>query len=343
MAYQDMEQLGGVTGGGAGVDVMTATAGGLVANGGGTVAQRLMASGFRVEALRTNGVLLPREWEYFDNVVVDIIRQNLVAVKEIMSRGLIYNLPNALGVMTLEWQQVLDDLEDAEITMSGLNEATKDRQQYGTLTMPIPIIHKEFFYNVRFLEAARRAGRRVDTVHAEVATRKVAERVEKLLFSGLTIAGGTIYGLMTHPNRNTGSVSAGWATATGAQIVTDVIAMMTIMAQKVMSGPFVLFIPLTVAAHLGDDYKANSDKTILERLMAIPGLTKIVTTSYLTGNNVLLVQMTSDVVQMVDGIQPTMVEWESKGGFEFNFKIIAILLPRIRASGNGFSGIVHFS
>jgi hypothetical protein len=109
------------------------------------------------------------------------------------------------------------------------------------------------------------------------------------------------------------------------------------------SGPWVLFIPLAAAAHFGDDYKANSDRTIWDRVMAIPGIDRIVATPRLTGNTALLVQMSSDVVQMIDGLQPTMVEWETKGGFEFNYKIIAIMLPRVRATGNLKSGIVHFS
>lgn len=311
----------------------------------GSVAQRLLQSGGNFNALRTNGVLLRDEWKAFDNVVVDITRENLVAVAEVMNRGLVYNLPNALGSLTLEWQELLDDLVEAEVSMSGLNEATKDRLSFGTRQMPIPIIHKEFFYNLRFLEAARRHGRAVETDHATIATRKVAEKIEGILFTGLAISTsqGVIYGLLNHPDRQTGSTTADWDTATGAQIVSDAVAMLNKMATSYMVGPYVLFIPLTAAAHLGEDYKAESDRTIMERLMALPGINRIVATPKLTGGTVLLVQMTSDVVQMVDGLQPMMVEWETRGGFEFTFKIIAIMVPRIRSSGNKKSGIVHYS
>lgn len=333
---------GGVATGDAGTDIITVNGDGFAANG--SVAQRLLASGGDFMALRTNGVLLRDEWKAFDNAIVDITRENLVAVAEVMNRGLIYNLPNALGSLTLEWQEILDDLVEAEVSISGLNEATKDRISYGTRSMPIPIIHKEFFYNLRFLEAARRHGRAVETDHAQLAARKVSEKVEGALFNGINIAQsqGVIYGLLNHPDRNTGS-GVNFGTATGEQIVAQVIAMLGVQATNFMNGPFVLFIPLTAAAHLGDDYKANSDKTIWERLMALPLLSKIVATAKLTGTTVLLVQMTSDVVQMVDGMQPTMVEWETRGGFEFNFKVIAIWLPRVRSSGNKKSGIVHYS
>jgi uncharacterized linocin/CFP29 family protein len=334
---------GGVSGGAAGTDVLTANSNGFSATG--TVAQRLLQSGGDFGALRSNAVLLRDEWKAFDNTVVDITRESLVGVAEIMDRGLVYDLPNAMGSLTLEWQEVLDDLVDAEVSMSGLNEATKDRLSFGTRAMPIPIIHKEFFYNLRFLEAARRNGRQVETDHAAVATRKVAEKIEGILFSGLTIAQsqGVIYGLLNHPNRNTGSATGAWATMTGVQIVGDVIRMIQALVNVYMTGPWVLFVPLAAAGHFGDDYKTESDRTIWDRVRAIPGIDRIVATPKLTGNAALLVNMTSDVIQMIDGMQPTMVEWETRGGFEFNFKIVAIMLPRIRASGNLKSGIVHFS
>ncbi len=334
---------GGVTPGHAEVDTLNFSTNG--ASAGGNVAMRLLQSGGDFNALRTNAVLLRDEWKAFDNVVVDITREKLVAVSEFMSRGLTYELPNAMGVMTLEWQELLDDLVDAEVTMTGLNEATKDRMSYGTRSMPIPLIHKEFFYNLRHLEAARRNGRAIDTDHAAIATRKVAEKVESILFTGLTVASssGVIYGLTNHPHRETGGSALNWLTATGEQIVTEVINMLAVMSGNNMDGPFVLFIPLTYSARLGDDYKAASDRTIFERLMAIPQISKIVATPKLAGPNKLLIQMTSDVAQIVDGMQPTMVEWETRGGFEFTFKIVAIMLPRVRSSGNQVSGIVHFS
>lgn len=345
MDYSNTLTSGGIVAGDAGVETITVNGSGFT--GGGNVAQRLLASGGNWNALRTNAVLLRDEWKAFDNTIVDITRENLVAVAEVMNRGLVYPLPNALGSLTLEWQELLDDLVEAEISMSGLNEATKDRMSFGTRSMPIPIIHKEFFYNLRFLEAARRNGRSVETDHAAIATRKVAERIEGILFNGLSIAGsqGTIYGLLNHPDRNTSSAGVDWTNpaTTGEDIVSQVIAMKAVHSANYMMGPFVLFIPLTAADNLGDDYKANSDRTIWERLMAIPGINRIVATPKLTGSTVLLVQMTSDVVQMVDGLQPTMVEWETKGGFEFNFKVIAIMLPRVRSSGNKKSGIVHWT
>lgn len=358
------ELTGGQVGQVASIDVMQSLGDGRTAVSG-TVGQRLLASDFNINVLRpsagdadnidlsvnaanftTNAVLMDQEWRSFDNVVQQVARERLPAVTDIISRGLVYNLPNALGVMDLQWERVKGDLVDAEVTMSGLPEATKDRMETELVRMPIPLFHKEFFYNLRHLAAARRHGRELDTEHASVASRKISELIEYTLFNGLTIAGSTIYGLATEPNRKTLSVTANWATtATGEQIVSDIIRMIdtATKAPNNMDGPFTLYIPWSVAARFGNDYKANSDKTIEQRIREIPGLAGIQWTNRLSGTSALLVQMTSDVVQMINGIQPTMVEWESHGGFQHNFKIIAIMLPRVRSNGWQQSGIVHIS
>lgn len=347
---------GGQVGVSAGVDVMQSSGDGRTFTSG-TVGSRLLASNFDYNVLRpcatgvnanglsVNGVLLENEWRLFDRTVQDVARERLPVVTDLIQRGLTMALPNAMGVMDIQWEQIKGDLLDAEVTMSGLPDARADRMEYETVNMPIPLFHKEFFYNLRHLAAARRNGRNVDTDHAAVATRKVAEKIEQVLFSGLTIAGGNIYGLLTHPLRKTYSLTASWLTATGEQIIADVLQLVNraTSAPNNMEGPFILYVPAAVGARFGEDYKANSDKTILSRLKEIPGISNIMWTNRLSGTNVLLVQTTSDVVQMIDGIQPTMVEWESHGGFQHNFKVIAIMIPRVRSNGWSQSGIVHGS
>src|SRR5213075_3029131 len=103
---------------------------------------------------------------------------------------------------------------------------------------------------------------------------------------------GTVYGYTNYTNRNTGSVSANWATtATGAQFVADLLAMIGKAQADHMYGPYLLYVPGPVLVRMGDDYKTNSDRTILERMLAIPGIEAILPSDDLTGTNVLLIQM----------------------------------------------------
>jgi uncharacterized linocin/CFP29 family protein len=320
------------------------TPGGNGLQGSGSVAQRLLQSGFKASSLRSNLVLRKDEWILLDRAIVQIARTRLIGVGDLVSRGLTYPIANALGVTRLEWQ-TMSDITPAEVSMSGIKEAEYDRPEFALTGMPIPIIHKDFTINLRTLESSRRSGQPLDTVTAALAGRVVAEKTESILFSGYTGLGtnNLIYGYTTAPQRNTGSVSASWATATGTQIVTDVLAMIQKAVDDNMYGPYVLYVPASAFTHMGDDFKANSDRTILERILAIPGISAIRPTKDLAAPNVILVQMTSDVIELIDGIQPMMVEWESHGGFVMHFKILAIMVPRIRNDQANQSGIVHYS
>jgi uncharacterized linocin/CFP29 family protein len=288
--------------------------------------------------------LLRDEWKQFDDTVMQVARERLATLQYFLGRGLRYNLPNALGTMTLEWEQMVGDLVDAEVTMSGLNEATKDRLGFTNVSMPIPIFHKEFFYNLRHLEAARRNGRNVETNHAQEATRKVAELIERTIFNGLTIAGGNIYGLTTHPNRKTVAMGTSWTTDTGPNIVADVNAAIDLLAlpPNNMEGPYVLFVARAHRNNMLTDFKADGDDTILERVQGIEEISDVFFTNRLT-SGALLVQLTSDVFEIVDGLAPTLVEWDSHAGFQHNFKLFAIQLPRVRSTGDLQTGIAHIS
>ena len=95
---------------------------------------------------------------------------------------------------------------------------------------------------------------------AEKAGRVVAEKIEDMLWNGYTGLGSnnTIYGYRTTPNRNTGSVTATWVTATGAQILADVLAMIQKAQDDHMYGPYVLYVPIAAMTNMGNDFKTEA-------------------------------------------------------------------------------------
>lgn len=325
------------------VDLITPGGGTTMKGGDAGTAMKLLASGFNTDCLRTNEVLLKDEWIQFDNKVVQIARQRLVGVGDLLSAGLSTPLANPLGHTRVEWQK-MSDMDPAEVSMSGVTQGRNDRLEFDLEGVPVPIIHKDFNINIRALHASRNGGLPLDTTQAELAARLVSEKVEEMLFVGaasIKIQNSTIYGYKTAPNRNTGTVY-NWSSATGDQIVEDILEMISALYADKMYGPFVFYIPLTWFVALSDDYKAASDKSILSRVKEIPGVQDIRPSENLT-NEVVAVQMTSDVVDMIDGMQPTTLMWESHGGMVFNFKVMAIMVPRMRSSLSGQSGIAHFT
>ena len=319
------------------------------ANGGitgfGSVAQRMLASNFNVNALRTNDVLRKEDWLLFDRTVVEVARANLIGVADLMNAGLSMDLPNALGTTVVQWEK-MSDMTAAEISMSGLSAGERDQTEFSPVNLPIPIVHKDFSLSVRQLSANNRTGMALDTTQVVVASRRVMDLLEQILFSGasITAGGGTLYGYTNFPSRNTGSVTADWTTTTGENILTDVVTkLIPALQNDNFYGPYVLYVSVSAYTNMLKDFKANSDKSTLQRVLEVPMITAVRATTQLSGTNVLLVQMTRDVVDMVDGLQPTPVMWESHGGMMMHFKVMAIMVPRLKADYNGRCGIAHFS
>jgi len=179
------------------------------------------------------------------------------------------------------------------------------------------------------------------------AGRLVTELAEYTLFNGGPTFGAVpIYGYTTHPNRNTGNFAAGsWSAAarTGAEVLADVLTMKAVLEGDRFYGPWVLYIPSNMSTKFEEDYKSNSDKTIRDRVLEVDGLTDIRLVDQLADDEVLMVQMTRDVVVLVDGEPLQTIQWDLYGGMAVAFKAFAIQVPLVRATAAGRSGIYHMT
>lgn len=331
---------------GNGVRVDTLTSLGHGFGGNGSVAQRLLQGGMSINSLRTNDILRKDEWKQFDDALIEVARQRLVIVTELQSRGLTYEIQNGLGKTMLEWEQI-SDMEAAEISMSGVTPGQRDQVDFTLVGMPLPIIHKDFNINIRRLMASRERGESLDVTQGKLASRLVMETIENMVIVGnaLQVSSRTIPGVLTEGNRNTGSVTANWdlADTSGENKLSDLVAMVDDATDDNMYGPYALLVPQAAFNNLAQDFKANSDKSQTSRLLEHPSLEKIIPSKDVTAGSIALVQLTEDVLQEVIGMQPTTVQWESNGGMTVNFKVMAIMVPRVRSTVTGQSGIVHYS
>lgn len=337
----------------------------------GSVGQRLVASGMNTSALRpwigadgkayivnilngksvavptVNATLRKEEWKQFDAAILEAAQQRLVGVADLMSKGLTFNISNGLGTTVLEYEDQ-SDIEDAQISMDGTTRGMNDRPEFDINYLPLPLTHADFQLNIRQLNASRTLGSPLDVTIAALKARKIAEMIENTLFNGAstyTYGGGTIYGYTDFPHRNTVTLSENWDAAgkTGEEIVDDVLNIKQASIDDRYYGPWMLYIPTAYETPLDDDFKANSDITVRERILKIDGILGVKVVDKLAANNVLLVQMTSDVVRMVIGLPITNVEWQTEGGMIFRYKIMTIQVPQLRADQNDRTGIVHLS
>jgi len=334
----------------------------------GDVASVLLNGGFDVGALRpwlgsdgrtyitrnnkavpvanASATLRKDEWIQLDTAIVQAAKPRLKLIGDLRAAGLQYVIPNGLGKTVLQ-SQTASDINDAEISMDGLRQSQADRQVFDLTNLPLPIIHKDFHFSARQIETSRSGGTPIDTSMAELAASKVAEQAEKLAIGvadSYTFGGGTIYGLTNWPSAMTKTITSpttsGW---TGSTLLTEILAMRQQSQNAYHYGDWRLYVAPSWDAYLDEDFKAASDLTLRERIKKINGIQDVVTLDYLTGYDMVLVQMTSDVIRVVVGMEITTVQWDSYGGLRRNFKVMAILVPQLRADNNGRTGIVYAS
>ncbi len=306
---------------------------------------RLLAANFNINALRTLDTLTKEEWLLFDAVVVEERARRSNLVSELRARGLTFGLPNALGHLVMQWN-TMSEMEPAVRHMDP-TVPENDRVDFLLNTLPIYTTFKGFHIDIRTLAASRNRGEPLDTSYARMATRSVVESINDAFVNGpaITAGGGTAYGLLNHPNRNTDTFSAtSWdnAATTGDNMLTDVIAIVDALKNDRFYGPYVIVVGNTADNNLNKDFKANSDKTIRQRLLEVRDIEAIIVDDHMPAAEIVAFQTTNDVVEIVDGEAPTLVEWSETWGQE-KFKVFAIQVPRVRSDYSLRSGIVHMS
>lgn len=305
-------------------------------------------TGGKLSAVQINNTATLRheEWKILDDAVVMAAKERLRVVADLRGAGLQFTIPNGMGKTVLETETV-SDITAASISMDPARKSEGDRPEYDLTNLPLPVIHKDFHFSARQVATSRNSGASIDTTTAQLAARRVAEEAEKLVTGtagSYTYGGGTVYGLTNFPSRITKSnmVSPLESDWTPRQTVQDVLAMRQLSENAYHYGPWMLYNSPDWDQYLDDDYStAKGDNTLRQRIAAINGVSGVRTLDHLPAYTMTLVQMTSDVIREVIGMDITTVQWETEGGMRLNFKVMAILVPQLRADFNGNTGIVH--
>ena len=284
------------------------------------------------------------DWKQMDEAVIRASKAPMRVFGDLRAAGLTYTIPNGMGKTVLEYEDE-SDISDATMSMDGLRQGDSDRPLYDLKSLPLPIVHKDFHFSARQIMTSRNGGSPLDTTTAELAATKVAEKVEKLTLGvdpSYSSAGATVYGYTNLPDRLTKVITAP-TTSNQATVVAEVLAMRQQAYDAFHFGPnFILYNSPLWDQFLDTDYSSSKgDNTLRDRLLKIDGITKVATAHHLTGTQLILVQMSANVARAVIGMEITTVQWESHGGMQLNFKVMAILVPQLRADQNGNTGIVH--
>ena len=273
---------------------------------------------------------------------------------------------DAYRKMTYEYQ-AMSDPGSAYVDMDALTDGTADTPQFITRSVPLPLTHSDFGYSDRELEVSRSGNMPFDMAMGEAAARRVGESLEDQAIGNVTgvtygtqssgagahTGTSTVYGLRTFAQRLTKTnftapSGGGWVPSTTVNELLTAIEQLR--AQK-FYGPFHLYHGTDWDQYLDRDYyhaitsgAVAPVRTLRERLSAIGDITMIRRLDRLTTTFTLfLLQMSSDVVQLINGMDTTVIQWQDKGGLAHRWKVMAIRVPLFRSDYSSQTGLLHGS
>lgn len=296
--------------------------------------------------LMVNSLLRRDEWQLLDRRIQQAALTRLVAVQDLRSRGLVVPI-SSFGVLTTQWSQA-SEMTQAEVSMTGkAPRGERDRQEFKIKGQPVPVVYKDFEIPKRELEAARLLGTQLDTAHATAASRVVSEKLEDLLVNGSAATifdGNTLRGYTTESNRNNDTAAnyGGGDWGTISNIIPTVSGMIGAAEGDRYYGPYILYASTTQYNQANTSFFTDgSGQNAIQRLLQINSLEAVKPLDTLADGNLLLVQMTEDVVEWAEHMMVTVVEWMSGDGMVAFFRVMAVGTPRVKSDYNSRSGIVH--
>lgn len=293
-----------------------------------------------------NASPLPRDvWGRWDEEGIEVQRE-VLAVFDDLSESLSMDMP--IGKM-MHFFRTESDSGNVNISMDGRSRAKTDQQLIDYHGTPLPIIDSTFSYGWRQVEAAQSEGMPLDPVGRNNAMRRVAEKLESLALDGdsqIRVGSDQLYGLRTHPMRNTRSTTATLASATGAEVKDDFVATLGLLHAANFRVPATFYVNWDdwfywSTAQYSTQYP---NWTILERLQATPMVENIIPASNVNANELIAVVKSRRVVQVLNGMPlSTRALFRANPEDDYDFVTMAASALEVRFDAEEQCGIAHSS
>lgn len=299
--------------------------------------------GLNVNMLTANASPLPKDaWGVWDKQFVEVQRDVLAVFNDLSSLSM--GMP--IGKLVHHFAQ-MSDSGQVNVSLDGQSESKSDSAVISYQGTPVPIIDSTLSLGWRQVAAAQADGVALEPAMAMNHQRKIAEKLEDLTLNGdskIVVGSSTLYGLRNHPKRATRSAGATLATATGAQWVSEITACIKALQAKNFFTPVTFYLNYSdwFVASTTDMSTAYTNKTILQRLMEIPGVAAIVPASKIPANEIIGVCKRRDVVQILSAMPPTMrPKTRLDPEDPYIFKVMAAAALEIKYDAANQCGVIH--
>lgn len=293
-----------------------------------------------------NALPIPKDvWGEWDREAVEVQRTTLAVFNDLAGP---LAAPMPIGKL-VHFFQTVSDSGNVNISLDGRSKANKDKPVFDYHGTPVPIIDSTFGYGWREVAAAQSEGFSLDAAARANSQRRVAEKLELLALDGdanIKVGTATLYGLRTHPERNTRNTGVTLNGATGPQWVTEVTATLKKLHENNFRVPATLYMNW-------DDwfYASNTDystqypnKTIAQRVMEIAGVEAVVPANSVLADEIIAVVKRKDVLQVLSAMpMNTRAQFRANPEDDYEFVVMAAAALEIKFDADGNCGIVHSS
>lgn len=255
-----------------------------------------------------NAFPVPKDvWGVWDREAVQIQRDVLAVYNDLASS---VSMGMDIGKL-VHYFQTVSDSGEVNISLDGRGKGKTDQPTIDYHGTPLPIYDSQFSFGWRQMRSAMTEGYSIDTAASNNAMRKVAERLENMVLNGETsidVAGAKVYGILTHPKRQTRTTGVTLNGATGAEWDAEVRATL----KKLHDANFRVN-DATLYLNWDDWFYASTteystqypNKKIIDSIRQMEGVGNIVPASKIPANTLASVVKRREVIQVLNGMPMT--------------------------------------
>lgn len=289
-----------------------------------------------------NASPIPKDvWGVWDREGVEIQRQVMAVFNNLAAS---VDTPMPIGKLVHHFQTVSDS-GNVNISLDGRSKALTDQPVFAYHGTPLPIIDSTFNYGWRQIEAARSEGFQLDGAGRANAMFKIAEKLESIALDGdanIVVGGDVLYGLRTHPKRETRATTNTLVSATGPEWLEDVNATLLKLHANQFKVPATLYVNWDDWFHATNtDFSTTyPNKTIAQRVLENGGVREVVPSDKVLASQIIAVVKDRRVLQVLNGMpMTTRAQFRANNEDDYNFVTMAAAALEIKYDANDNCGI----
>ena len=293
------------------------------------------------QTLVGNALPLPKDvWGLWDREAVEVQRTTLRVFNDLSSS---VSMPMPIGKLVHHFQTVSDS-GSVNVSLDGRSKGRTDQPVFAYHGTPLPIIDSPFSYGWRQVAAASTEGFQLDAAGRMNSMRKIAEKAESLMLNGdtdIVVGADPLYGLRTHPRRNTRTTAQALNGATGAQWLATITATLKLLHGDKFKSPATIYLNFDDWFYAtSTEFTAGYPKTIAQRVLELGGLREVIDADSINPGEVIAVVKDRSVLQVLNGMpMTTRAQFRANPEDDYNFVTMAAVALEIKFDANQNCGV----